>query len=150
MIRETDKERNGRIRRAILTDAYTASERAVSWCYHLEREVTFPFRARCTHAVLSGVRVSVRGAGTLWQRLRRRDWVYDRGWPVHRHRSTVRPTRGVPGIGPDAIRIDTVVALCVWNFLRRIVDQERPLVEFDPRSVRERTMVGRFNPSGAG
>ncbi|MEF8978198.1 MAG: calcium-binding protein [Haloarculaceae archaeon] len=22
-------------------------EQAISWCYHLEREMTFPFRARC-------------------------------------------------------------------------------------------------------
>lgn len=47
MTQETNKERNKRIRREILTDAYTASERAISWCYYLECEMTFPFQARC-------------------------------------------------------------------------------------------------------
>jgi hypothetical protein len=47
MTQETDKERDKRIRREILTDAYTTSEWAISWCYHLEREMTFPFQAWC-------------------------------------------------------------------------------------------------------
>lgn len=47
MTEETDEQRNRRIRREILTDAYTASERAISWCYYLEREMTVPFQARC-------------------------------------------------------------------------------------------------------
>ncbi|MCD2201072.1 calcium-binding protein [Halobacterium sp. KA-4] len=47
MTRETDEQRDKRIRREILTDAYTADEQAISWCYHLEREMTFPFQARC-------------------------------------------------------------------------------------------------------
>jgi hypothetical protein len=47
MTQETDKQRDKRIRREILTDAYTADEQAISWCYHLEREMTFPFQARC-------------------------------------------------------------------------------------------------------
>jgi len=47
MTRETNEERNKRIRREILTDAYTADEQAISWCYYLEREIAFPFQARC-------------------------------------------------------------------------------------------------------
>ena len=47
MTEETDEQRNRRIRRKILTDAYTASERTISWCYYLEREMTVPFQARC-------------------------------------------------------------------------------------------------------
>ena len=47
MTQETDEERDKRIRREILTDAYTADEQAISWCYHLEREMAFPFQARC-------------------------------------------------------------------------------------------------------
>jgi len=47
MTRETDEKRNKRIRREILTDAYNADEMAISWCYHLERELSFPFQARC-------------------------------------------------------------------------------------------------------
>ncbi|MFA9418083.1 calcium-binding protein [Natrinema sp. HArc-T2] len=47
MRRETDEERNKRIRSEILTDAYTADEQAISWCYYLEREITFPFQAQC-------------------------------------------------------------------------------------------------------
>jgi len=47
MTRETDEERDERIRREILTDAYTADEQAISWCYYLERELAFPFQARC-------------------------------------------------------------------------------------------------------
>ena len=42
-----DKGRDQRIRREILTDAYTADEQAISWCCHLEREMTFPVQARC-------------------------------------------------------------------------------------------------------
>lgn len=48
MTRETDEERDKRIRREILTDAYTADEQAISWCYYLEGEMAFPFQARCT------------------------------------------------------------------------------------------------------
>jgi hypothetical protein len=47
MTRETDGERDKRIRREILTDAYTADEQAISWCYYLEREMDFPFQGRC-------------------------------------------------------------------------------------------------------
>jgi len=47
MTQETDEERTKRIRTEILTDAYTADEQAISWCYHLEREMRFPFQARC-------------------------------------------------------------------------------------------------------
>ena len=47
MTRETDEERNKRIRSEILTDAYTADEQAISWCYYLERQITFPFQAQC-------------------------------------------------------------------------------------------------------
>jgi len=47
MTEETDEERNKRIRREILTDAYNVDEMAISWCYHLEREMSFPFQARC-------------------------------------------------------------------------------------------------------
>jgi hypothetical protein len=47
MTQETDEERDKRIRREILTDAYTADEQAISWCYYLERKMTFPFQAQC-------------------------------------------------------------------------------------------------------
>ena len=47
MTEETDEERSKRIRREILTDAYNADEMAISCCYHLEREMSFPFQARC-------------------------------------------------------------------------------------------------------
>ena len=47
MTEETDEERNKRIRREVLTDAYNAHEMAINWCYHLEREMSFPFQARC-------------------------------------------------------------------------------------------------------
>ena len=47
MTQETDEERNKRVRSEILTDAYTADEQAISWCYYLEREITFPFQAQC-------------------------------------------------------------------------------------------------------
>jgi len=47
MRQETDEERNKRVRSEILTDAYTADEQAISWCYYLEREITFPFQAQC-------------------------------------------------------------------------------------------------------
>jgi hypothetical protein len=47
MTEETDEARDRRIRREILTDAYTADEQAISWCYYLEREMTVPFQARC-------------------------------------------------------------------------------------------------------
>jgi len=47
MTGETDEERDERIRNEIIVDAYTADEMAISWCYHLEREISFPFQARC-------------------------------------------------------------------------------------------------------
>ena len=57
MTQETDEERNKRIRREILTDAYTTDEQAISWCYYLEHEITFPLQARCIEErVLSPLR----------------------------------------------------------------------------------------------
>ena len=47
MTGETDKQRDERIRNEIIVDAYTADEMAISWCYHLERQMSFPFQARC-------------------------------------------------------------------------------------------------------
>lgn len=47
MTEETDEERDERIWMEILPDAYTVDEQALSWCYYLERELTFPFQARC-------------------------------------------------------------------------------------------------------
>ena len=47
MTRETDEERDERIWREILPDAYTTDEQAISWCYYLEREMRFPFQVRC-------------------------------------------------------------------------------------------------------
>ncbi len=47
MTGETDEERDERFRNEIIVDAYTADEMAISWCYHLERKLSFPFQARC-------------------------------------------------------------------------------------------------------
>jgi len=44
----SDDERDERIRSEVLVDAYTTHERAISWCYYLERKMTFPIQARCT------------------------------------------------------------------------------------------------------
>lgn len=47
MSRDKDEERDERIRNEIIVDAYTADEMAISWCYYLERKLSFPFQARC-------------------------------------------------------------------------------------------------------
>lgn len=44
---ERNDERDDRIRNEVLVDAYTADEQAISWCYYLERKMTFPVQARC-------------------------------------------------------------------------------------------------------
>lgn len=44
----SDDERDERIRNEVLVDAYTQHERAMSWCYYLERKISFPVQARCT------------------------------------------------------------------------------------------------------
>ena len=43
----SDKERDERIRNEVIVDAYTPDEQAISWCYYLERRLSFPFQARC-------------------------------------------------------------------------------------------------------
>ncbi len=42
-----ESTRKHRITSEILVDAYTGSERAMGWCYYLEGQLRFPFRARC-------------------------------------------------------------------------------------------------------
>lgn len=39
--------RENRIEQEIVVDAYGPEERALSWYYHLEEKLTFPFKARC-------------------------------------------------------------------------------------------------------
>ena len=48
MSHDKNEERDERIRNEIIVDAYTADEMAISWCYYLERKLSFPFQARCT------------------------------------------------------------------------------------------------------
>ena len=40
-------EREARIIDEIIVDAHTDDERAMSWYYHLENELRFPFQAEC-------------------------------------------------------------------------------------------------------
>ena len=43
----SDDERDERIQNEVIVDAYTADEQAISWCYYLERKMSFPLQARC-------------------------------------------------------------------------------------------------------
>jgi hypothetical protein len=47
MSRDKEEERDERIRNEVIVDAYTVDEQAISWCYYLERKMSFPFQARC-------------------------------------------------------------------------------------------------------
>jgi hypothetical protein len=47
MERRKNREREHRIDNEILVDAYDEEERAMSWYYHAENEMPFPFPARC-------------------------------------------------------------------------------------------------------
>lgn len=42
-----NRAREARIEQEIVVDAYTVDERALSWYYHLEAKLRFPFKARC-------------------------------------------------------------------------------------------------------
>lgn len=42
-----DAEREARLANEILVDAYTESERALSWYYYLDEMLSFPFKATC-------------------------------------------------------------------------------------------------------
>jgi hypothetical protein len=44
---DTADEREERIYSEILADAYHPEEQALSWYYHLEKKLPFPFEARC-------------------------------------------------------------------------------------------------------
>lgn len=44
---KSDDEREKRIMMDIVVDAYGEEERALSWYYYLEENLSFPFRARC-------------------------------------------------------------------------------------------------------
>ena len=46
-MKETDADREHRIEMEIIVDAYGADEQAIGWYYYLERQITFPFVARC-------------------------------------------------------------------------------------------------------
>ena len=43
-----NKKREERIHDSIVVDAYGEDERALSWYYHLEEKITFPFTGECT------------------------------------------------------------------------------------------------------
>jgi hypothetical protein len=47
MKQHKDRAREQRIENEILVDAYDEEERAMSWYYHAENEMQFPFPARC-------------------------------------------------------------------------------------------------------
>jgi hypothetical protein len=47
MKRHKNRERERRIDNEILVDTYDEEERAMSWYYHAENEIQFPFPARC-------------------------------------------------------------------------------------------------------
>jgi Calcium binding len=47
MKQRKDRAREQRIENEILVDAYDEEERAMSWYYHAENEMQFPFPARC-------------------------------------------------------------------------------------------------------
>lgn len=42
-----DKQREQRIQQEIVVDAHNAEEQAMGWYYHLEAQLSFPFRAKC-------------------------------------------------------------------------------------------------------
>ncbi len=44
---QEDKQREERIHEEIMVDAYDELERAMSWYYYLEENMSFPFNARC-------------------------------------------------------------------------------------------------------
>jgi len=45
--RDSDKEREERIKMEIIVDAYTPEEQAMGWHIYLEETMGFPFEARC-------------------------------------------------------------------------------------------------------
>jgi hypothetical protein len=45
--KKIEPKREARIVDEIIVDAYTEDERAMSWYYHLEGELRFPFEAEC-------------------------------------------------------------------------------------------------------
>jgi hypothetical protein len=45
--KKIEPKREARIVEEIIVDAYTDDERALSWYYHLEHELRFPFQAEC-------------------------------------------------------------------------------------------------------
>ena len=47
MKRHKNREREQRLENEILVDAYDEEERAMSWYYHAENAMPFPFPARC-------------------------------------------------------------------------------------------------------
>jgi len=48
---ERDEYREDRIVMRAVVDAYGSEERAIGWYYYLERELAFPFRARCLRRI---------------------------------------------------------------------------------------------------
>jgi hypothetical protein len=44
-------DRENRIREEIIVDAYGPEEQAMSWYYHLEEKIHFPFKAQCITSV---------------------------------------------------------------------------------------------------
>jgi hypothetical protein len=46
--RREDRRREARIVNEIVVDAYNSDERALSWYYHLENHLRFPFEALCS------------------------------------------------------------------------------------------------------
>jgi hypothetical protein len=48
-----NREREDRIQDEIIVDAYNEEEQAMSWYYHLEGKLTFPFQAKQAKAIAS-------------------------------------------------------------------------------------------------
>ena len=110
-----EPRREKRIDQEILLDAYNPQERALSWYYHLEQRLRFPFRAKCiSSAVTSPLRVGQ--IITITRMAAEDDCEHDMN--VFTHLDQRRIAVPLAQLQPIQVDADTAEAIADWHYWR--------------------------------
>lgn len=112
-----EPRREERIDQEIIVDAYSPEERALSWYYHLEQQLRFPFRAKCTRsATTSPLRVGQ--IITVTSMATEEDCDSDMNVLTRLDRRSVSVV-SLSQLEPIQVDADTAQAIADWHYWRR-------------------------------
>jgi len=111
-----EPRREERIDQEIIVDAYSPQERALSWYYHLEQRLRFPFRAKCTRfTATSPLRVGQ--IITITGMAAEEDCDSDMNVLTRLDRRSIAVS--LSQLEPIQVNADTAEAIADWHYWRR-------------------------------